>query len=175
MRCENYLLAGRAIRIAWQVWRALPERRSSPHLGPAIRAAAVLNADSALKSRAGARKIADPGRIVWLADLLTRLPVRWGRCVQQTLITFRLLNDYGIPASICYGIPRDNPVGEGHAWVRLWQPEDRALLPPEPLDRFRIVFILPTPPDLPAVPAPLDQDTGASGDLIFTPAGKDTP
>lgn len=140
---ENYPLLFRAISAAWLVWRALPERRVNPSLGPAIRAV-----DEIYLAPQPGWKITEPEKIAKIADLLTRLPLKWGRCVQHSLITYRLLNGYGIPASICYGIPGDGATGEaeGHAWVRTVRESDRRLVGPDnPGAGFRVVFVSPRP------------------------------
>jgi hypothetical protein len=149
---ENYPLLFRAISAAWLVWRVLPERRVNPSLGPAIRAV-----DEIYLAPQPGWKITEPEKIAKIADLLTRLPLPWGRCVQHSLITYRLLNGYGIPASVCYGIPADEATGEteGHAWVRTVRESDRRLggsdnagnpgNPGNPGAGFRVVFVSPRP------------------------------
>ena len=144
---ENYPLLFRAISAAWLVWRVLPERRVNPSLGPAIRAV-----DEIYLAPQPGWKITEPEKIAKIADLLTRLPLKWGRCVQHSLITYRLLNGYGIPASICYGIPDDGATGEaeGHAWVSTLRESDRRLggsgNAGNPGAGFRVVFVSPRPP-----------------------------
>jgi hypothetical protein len=139
---ENYLLVGRALVVAWRVRQVLPESEVTPHLGPAIRAIGLLKVEPR-----GGWTISNPRKILLIADLLVRLPFRWGLCVQRSLIAWRLLNGYGIPASVCYGVPIGSDAArEGHAWIRLWREADRhAIDEPEPLDRFQIVFISPAP------------------------------
>ena len=147
---ENYPLLFRAISAAWLVWRVLPERRVNPSLGPAIRAV-----DEIYLAPQPGWKITEPEKIAKIADLLTRLPLKWGRCVQHSLITYRLLNGYGIPASICYGIPDDGATGEaeGHAWVSTLRESDRRLggsgNAGNPGAGFRVVFVSPRPPPPP--------------------------
>ena len=149
---ENYPLLFRAISAAWLVWRVLPERRVNPSLGPAIRAV-----DEIYLAPQPGWKITEPEKIAKIADLLTRLPLKWGRCVQHSLITYRLLNGYGIPASICYGIPDDGATGEaeGHAWVSTLRESDRRLggsgNAGNPGAGFRVVFVSPRPPPPPRV------------------------
>lgn len=140
---ENYPLLFRALTAAWRVWRVLPERRANPSLGPAINAIGEIY----LAPQPG-WKIEAPDKIAKIADLMTRFPFKWGRCVQHSLITYRLLNGYGIPANICYGIPIDESTSEteGHAWVRTLRESDRWLTgPDDPEARFKVIFVSPSP------------------------------
>jgi hypothetical protein len=75
---KSYPLLFRASPAAWRVWRMLPERRVNPSLGPAIRAV-----DEIYLAPQPGWKITEPEKIAKIADLLTRLPLTWGRCVQH--------------------------------------------------------------------------------------------
>ncbi|MFZ4986284.1 MAG: lasso peptide biosynthesis B2 protein [Blastocatellia bacterium] len=143
LRPENWRLLLRTLRAAQVVRGALPGPEVDPHLGAAIRAA-----EAVYLPRQPGWTISEPQLIASAAVLVTALPRRWGRCVQQSLITYRLLNGYGIPARVCYGISNTNPDRSGHAWVRAVNPSDQVLVgSSEPLDRFRIVFISVEPAD----------------------------
>lgn len=138
---ENYLLLARAIAAARLVRRALPEKDPGPNLGPAIAAAEKFY----LPPQPG-WMISDPRRIPRFAALVANYPRPWGRCVQQSLIAYRLLNGYGIPAKICYGISRARPRNEGHAWIEPCRKEDAAILGEHRHDReFQLVYQSPLP------------------------------
>lgn len=109
---ENYALAVRAVHSAWLVRGWLSEEPRSPGLKPAI--AAVEKAHIAPRRN---WRISDSGKILGASGLIVRLPYRWGACVHQSLIAYRLLNGYGFAATINIGIPKDGSSEEGHAWV----------------------------------------------------------
>src|SRR5262249_12306747 len=96
---ENYLLLVRAIGAAQLVRAHLGEAVPSPHLASSLRAVERLY----LPPQPGWR-LSDPERVVWLASFVVNMPSAWGKCVQQSLIAYRLLNGYGFPAEICFSI-----------------------------------------------------------------------
>ena len=141
LRPESLLLLLRTLSAARVVRDALAGCGIDPNLGPAIRAVESVY----LPPQAGWR-ISDPRLIASAAIVMTTLPRRWGRCVQQSLITYRLLNGYGIPAKVCYGVSIANPDQSGHAWIRAVKPSDQELVGSrEPLDHFRTVFVSAVP------------------------------
>src|SRR5262249_27161661 len=109
---ENYLLLARAIRAAILLRQSLGEKRASPHLSSSLTAVHRMY----LPPQSGWR-ISDPEKISRFASFIVKVPNRWGRCVQRSLITYRLLNGYGVPARICFGVSRDESNETGHAWV----------------------------------------------------------
>lgn len=138
---ESWRLLLRTLDAALTVRRALPGRNASPRLGPAIRAVELVY----LPPQPG-WAISEPRLIIAAARLVTTLPRLWGRCVQQSLITYRLLNAYGIPSRICYGVSTTQPDERGHAWVRTIDPANQWMVgSPEPLDQFQVVFISAVP------------------------------
>lgn len=141
LRPETIQLLFRTLAAARVVRSALTGSGIDPNLGPAIRAAELVY----LPPQTG-WKISDPRLIASAATVATALPRRWGRCVQQSLITYRLLNGYGIPARVCYGVSIASPDQSGHAWIRTVNPSDQVLVGSvEPLDRFRLVFVSAEP------------------------------
>lgn len=137
---ENYLLLARAIEAARLVRRHLPERAVSPHFPSALTAVERLY----LPPQPG-WKISDQEKIARFAAFVTGFPIEWGKCVQQSLIVYRLLNGYGIPAKICFGVSRDQlgdePANEGHAWVvKLSEPERPFAETTDPREKFTMVY-----------------------------------
>jgi len=144
---ENYLLLARAIRAAWMVRRHLPERSISPHFGSALAAVERLY----LPPQPG-WEISDEAKVARFAAFVVGFPVEWGKCVQQSLIVYRLLNGYGVPARICFGVRRDGAdgksgdVGDGHAWVvKLDEPGRAFAETHDPRERFTLVYASPLP------------------------------
>lgn len=142
---ENYLLLARAIEAAILVRRHLPERALSPHFASALAAVERLY----LPFQPG-WKVSDEEKIARFAALVTGFPVEWGKCVQQSLIVYRLLNGYGIPAKICFGVSRDQQGGElaneGHAWVvKLSEPEQPFAETTDPREKFTMIYTSPLP------------------------------
>jgi len=133
---ENYLLLARAIEAARLVRKHTPERAVSPHFGSALAAVEQLY----LPPQTG-WKISDEEKIVRFAAFVIAFPVEWGKCVQQSLIVYRLLNGYGIPAKICFGVSRDETANEGHAWVvKLSEPERPFAEQTDPREKFTMVY-----------------------------------
>ncbi len=137
---ENYPLLVRAFRAAWLVRNHLGEQAASPHLSSS------LNAVNRMYLPPQGWKISDPEKIVRFAAFVVNFPVAWGKCVQQSLIAYRLLNGYGIPAKVCFGISRDESSDEGHAWiVKLSEPERAFAEATDPRARFKVVYASPLP------------------------------
>lgn len=138
---ENYLLLARAIRAALHVRQSLPEKTLSPHFPSSLDAVNRMY----LPPQPG-WKISDPEKIALFASFVVNFPVAWGRCVQQSLITYRLLNGYGIPAKICFGVSRDEPTETGHAWIVISNEPDRAFAEQsDPRKKFKLVYTSPLP------------------------------
>lgn len=133
---ENYLLLARTIRAARLVRRHLPKQAVSPHFASAITAVEGLY----LTPQSG-WKISEEEKIARFAAFVTAFPVEWGKCVQQSLIVYRLLNGYGIPAKICFGVSRENTTTEGHAWVvKLSEPNRPFAEKTDPNEKFAMVY-----------------------------------
>ncbi len=133
---ENYLLLARAIEAARLVRRYLPERALSPHLSSALTVVEQLYLPPQAEW-----KISDDQKIARFAAFVTAFPVEWGKCVQQSLIVYRLLNAYGIPAKICFGVSRDDSMKEGHAWIiKLSEPHRSFAEQADPSEKFTMVY-----------------------------------
>jgi hypothetical protein len=144
---ENYLLLVRAIKAARLVRMNLPERAVSPHFASALSAVDRLY----LPPQPG-WKISDEEKIARFAAFVTGFPVEWGKCVQQSLIVYRLLNGYGIPSKICFGVSRDETPDEGHAWVvKLGEPARPFVETTDPHERFTMVYASPLPEAAPVM------------------------
>lgn len=138
---ENYLLLIRAIQAARLVKRVLLEQTLSPHFASAL--AAV---DSLYLSQQPGWSISDDQKIARFAAFVTNIPTEWGKCVQQSLIVYRLLNGYGVPAKICFGVSRNQGSTDGHAWVvKLNNPGQAVGESTNPRERFTLVYVSPMP------------------------------
>ena len=138
---ENYLLLARAIHTARLVRQHLEERAASLHFSAALNAVDRLY----LRPQPG-WKISDAEKIVRFASFVVNFPTPWGKCVQQLLIAYRLLNGYGIPAKICYGVSRDESNHNGHAWVvRLNEPDRAFAEKSDTREKFKLVYASPLP------------------------------
>ena len=138
---ENYLLLLRAARAARLVRRRLGKGVPMPNLASSVQAVDQLY----LPPQPG-WQISDPEKIVRFAGLVVNVPTVWGKCVQQSLIAYRLLNGYGIPARVCFGVSRDDSPADGHAWiVRLSEPDRAFGEATDPRERFQIVYASPLP------------------------------
>lgn len=131
----------RAIQAAWLVRKFLSEDAPSPHFASALGVVEKIY----LLPQPG-WKISSDEKVVHFASFVVNFPVQWGKCVQQSLIAYRLLNGYGIPAKVCFGVSRDEQSTDGHAWVvRLDQPERAIAEKVDPRERFKIVYASPHP------------------------------
>jgi Transglutaminase-like superfamily len=138
---ENGLLLLRAVHAARLVRECLGEAGLTPGLAPSVQAVAQLY----LPPQPGWR-ISNPEKIIHLARILVNVPAAWGRCVQQSLIAYRLLNGYGVPARICFGVSRTEPLVDGHAWiVRLSEPDRAFGESADPRERFQVIYSSPLP------------------------------
>jgi hypothetical protein len=133
---ENYLLLARTIQAAQLVRRHLPEQTGSPKLASAIAAVEPLY----LPAQPGWR-ISEAEKIARFAGFVVGLPQTWGRCVQRSLIIYRLLNAYGIPARLCFGVNRQDQQLDGHAWVeKLAEPRRAFYESGDPYERYLPVY-----------------------------------
>jgi hypothetical protein len=135
---ENYPLLARTIHAAWLVRRLLGKQSSSPHLSSALAVVEKLY----LPPQPG-WTVSHPEKIARFAGFIVNLPFNWGKCVQQSLISYRLLNGYGIPAKICFGVNRNESVSDGHAWVTTGG--ETFAETTDPGERFKIVYTSPNP------------------------------
>lgn len=138
---ENYPLLVRALRAAWLVRWHLRERAPSPHFSAVLPAVNQLYLPPQPSWR-----ISEAEKIARFAGFVVNFPVAWGRCVQQSLIAYRLLNGYGIPAKICFGVNSDAADNDGHAWViTLSDPPRPFAETSDPRARFKLVYASPLP------------------------------
>lgn len=138
---ENYLLLARTLQAAQLVRRHLATSANSPTLASAIAAVEPLY----LSPQPGWR-ISDAEKIARFAGFIVGVPQTWGRCVQRSLIVYRLLNAYDIPARLCFGINRQNEQLDGHAWVeKLAEPKRAFGESSDPYERYLPVYTSPLP------------------------------
>lgn len=138
---ENYLLLARTIQAARLVKQVLPEQSLSPHF-----ASALSVVDGMYLPKQAGWNISDDRKIARFAAFVTNVPTEWGKCVQQSLIVYRLLNGYGVPAKICFGVSRNPDSTDGHAWVvKLGEPERPFAESVNPHERFTLVYVSPLP------------------------------
>jgi hypothetical protein len=138
---ENYLLLGRALYAAWLVRRHLGNLSLKPGLKAALPAIDALYLPPQPDWR-----ISDAEKIARFASFAVQFPIRWGHCLQQSLILYRLLNGYGIPARLCFGLSRAKPETDGHAWVAEPGQSGRALMEADdPRAHFTPIYFSPLP------------------------------
>ena len=139
---ENYVLLART----WQAARLVKGLLNAP--SPSLKDSIVAVAPCYLAPQTHWR-ISDPAKIYLFAHWMTGVPVDWAsdeasderRCVQRSLVVYRLLNGYGIPTRVQFGIRRDDKTQPGHAWVYTLSEPQRAFGETEnPLERFLPVF-----------------------------------
>jgi len=138
---ENYLLLARTIRAARLVRKYLPQGQPSPDF-----ASALASVEKLYLSPQSNWTISDDEKIARFAGFIVGFPVEWGKCVQQSLIVYRLLNGYGKPARVCFGVSRNQQSNDGHAWVvKLGEPERPFAERTDPRERFKTVYSSPLP------------------------------
>jgi hypothetical protein len=133
---ENYLLLARTLQAARLVRRHLSAQASSPKLASAIAAVELLYSPPQ-----HGWHISDEEKIAQFAAFVVGMPQMWGRCVQRSLIVYRLLNAYGIPARLCFGINRQDQQLDGHAWVeKLSEPRRAFAESSDPYEHYLPVY-----------------------------------
>jgi hypothetical protein len=138
---ENYLLLARVLRTAWQVRRALRDPSLTPKLAVALPAI-----DAFYLQPQPHWRLSDAKKVAWFANFIVNFPVRWGKCLQRSLIVYRLLNGYGEPARLCIGVDETDLSADGHVWVVRLQDGDRAFAEAvEPRDRYTVIYTSPQP------------------------------
>jgi hypothetical protein len=142
---ENYLLLVRVARAARLVRRQLRHRAGAADLTPQLKAALPVIPALYLPPQPQ-WQISEAEKIVRFASFAVAFPVRWGRCLQQSLIAWRLLNGYGIPAQLCIGVSRTDP-DQGHVWVTRIADNQALAESSDPRERFRMIYASPLPDD----------------------------
>jgi hypothetical protein len=138
---ENYLLLARAVAAARLVRRKLGAAAVAPKLTEAL---PVVN-DFYLPPQPG-WQISDAEKVVRFASFVVNFPTPWGKCLQRSLIVYRLLNAYGIAARLCIGVDREDATRDGHVWVINLKGGGRAVGESvEPSARYQTIFASPLP------------------------------
>jgi hypothetical protein len=132
---ENYWLLLRAIRAAHLVRRLLPDGAATPRL-----AASLPVIDSFYLPPQPHWRISDAEKVARFANFVANFPTTWGRCLQRSLITYRLLNGYGIPARLCCGVSQSDPHTDGHAWVVRLGDNRPVAETTDPRQRFTLIY-----------------------------------
>lgn len=109
---ENYLLMWRVVNSAWLVRRRIEDQAITPKLKTVLPFL-----DEFFLSPQKHWKLSDAKKIAWFANFIVNFPFRWGRCLQRSLIVYRLLNGYGMPSSLFIGANRQDATADGHVWV----------------------------------------------------------
>ncbi len=138
---ENYLLLGRVIQTAFLVRQRVREKNITPKLS------AVLPViDTFYLQPQPHWRLSDARKVAWFANFVVNFPVGWGRCLQRSLIVYRLLNGYGEPTRLCIGVPRQDSLADGHVWVqRLCDGGLGFAESFEPRDHYQIIYTSPRP------------------------------
>jgi hypothetical protein len=142
-RWENYLLLGRVVQTALLVRRRIREKSVTPKLQPYL----FPVIDSFYLQPQPHWQLSDAKKVAWFANFIVNFPVRWGGCLQRSLIIYRLLNGYGEPARLCLGEPLHDSTADGHVWViRLCDKGKGFAESFEPRERYNIIYTSPFPP-----------------------------
>ncbi len=133
---ENYLLLGRVIWAACRVQQVIRDSSITPKLASALPAI-----DSFYLPPQPNWRLSDAKKVAWFANFIVNFPVRWGKCLQRSLIVYRLLNGYGEPARLWIGVDEQDLTAEGHVWVvRLCDGGRVFAEAVEPRDRFTVIY-----------------------------------
>lgn len=138
---ENYLLLSRVIQTALLVRQRAPNLAITPKLSSVL---PVI--DSFYLEPQPHWRLSDAKKVAWFANFIVNFPVRWGGCVQRSLILYRLLNGYGNPARLCIGVPTQAEIAHMHVWImRLCDGGQGFAESFEPRDRYQIIYTSPLP------------------------------
>ena len=133
---ENYLLLGRVIQAAIQVRQFIRDPSITPKLASALPAI-----DSFYLPPQPNWRLSDAKKVAWFANFIVNFPIRWGKCLQRSLIVYRLLNGYGELARLYIGVDEQDLTAEGHVWVvRLCDGGRVFAEAVEPRDRFTVIY-----------------------------------
>lgn len=138
---ENYLLLWRVILTALQVRQAIRDSSITPPLASALPAI-----NSFYLPPQPNWRLSDAKKIAWFANLIVNFPLPWGKCLQRSLIVYRLLNGYGEAARLCIGVDEQDLTAEGHVWVIRLRDGNRVFAEAkEPRERFTVIYESPRP------------------------------
>lgn len=113
---ENYLLMWRVMTSAWLVRRRIKDQAITPKL-KAILPSLNEFMDEFFLMPQKRWQLSDAKKIAWFANFIVNFPFRWGRCLQRSLIVYRLLNGYGMPSRLYIGVHQQDATADGHVWV----------------------------------------------------------
>lgn len=138
---ENYLLLARVIRSAVLVRRVVPDSSITPKL-----VSVLPTIDSFYLPPQPNWRLSDAKKVAWFANFIVNFPFQWGKCLQRSLIVYRLLNGYGEPARLLIGVDEKNLSADGHVWVARLCDGDRVFAEAkEPREQFTIIYSSPLP------------------------------
>jgi hypothetical protein len=109
---ENYVLLWRVVISAWLVRRRVKEQAITPKLKAIL---PIIDKFFLVPQKRW--HLSDAKKIAWFANFIVNFPFRWGRCLQRSLIVYRLLNGYGMPSHLMIGVNQQDATADGHVWV----------------------------------------------------------
>ena len=142
---ENYALMWRVIKSAWLVRSRIKDQAITPKLKAIL---PTLNEfiDEFFLAPQKRWRLSDAKKIAWFANFIVNFPFRWGRCLQRSLIVYRLLNGYGMPSSLYIGVNQENSTADGHVWVVRLSDQGLAFAEEsEPGQKYTIIYRSPMP------------------------------
>ena len=113
---ENYTLLWRVVSSAWLVRRRIKEQAITPKLKAILPFIDEVMVECFLVPQKRWH-LSDAKKIAWFANFMVNFPFRWGRCLQRSLIVYRLLNGYGMPSNLYIGVNQQDATADGHVWV----------------------------------------------------------
>lgn len=142
---ENYLLMWRVIYSAWLVRRHIKDQAITPKLKAILPSLHEFIHEFFLTPQKRWR-LSDAKKIAWFANFIVNFPFRWGRCLQRSLIVYRLLNGYGMPSSFFIGVNHQDVTADGHVWVVRLSDNGLAFAEAsEPGEKYTIIYRSPLP------------------------------
>ncbi len=138
---ENYALLWRVVISAWLVRRRIKEQAITPKLK-----AILPFIDEFFLVPQKRWHLSDAKKIAWFANFIVNFPFRWGRCLQRSLIVYRLLNGYGMPSNLYIGVNQQDAIADGHVWVVRLSDNGLAFAEvSEPGEKYTILYRSPLP------------------------------
>lgn len=138
---ENYVLMWRVIQSARLVRRRIKDQAITPKLK-----AILPFIDEFFLVPQKRWHLSDAKKIAWFANFIVNFPFRWGRCLQRSLIVYRLLNGYGMPSNLYIGVNQQDATADGHVWVVRLSDNGLAFAEvSEPGEKYTILYRSPLP------------------------------
>ena len=138
---ENYVLMWRVIQSARLVRRRIKDQAITPKLK-----AILPFIDEFFLVPQKRWHLSDAKKIAWFANFIVNFPFRWGRCLQRSLIVYRLLNGYGMPSNLYIGVNQQDAIADGHVWVVRLSDNGLAFAEvSEPGEKYTILYRSPLP------------------------------